>query len=90
MTGDYWHHASQIIRRILEATGPLTPCSECGLVIHDVAEWAHKLGFDRDVAVQMAEHLTPLFGALTSTVFRYLTMERLGYQLPVRIPSSGR
>ena len=47
MTDDYRLHACQIIRRILAATEPLTPCSGCDLVIHDIAERAHKLVFDR-------------------------------------------
>ena len=86
MTDDYRPHACQIIRRILEATEPLTPCAGCGLVIHDVAERAHTLGFDRGVAVQMAEHFDPAVRSSNLNRFPVLDDGTIGIPAPGQDP----
>ena len=86
MTDDYRLDACQIIRRILEVTEPLTACAVCGLVIHDVAERAHKLGFDRGVAVQMAEHFAPAVRSTNLNRFPVLDDGRIGIPAPGQDP----
>ena len=86
MTDDYRRHACQIIRRILEVTEPLTPCAGCGLAIHDVAQRAHKLGFDRGVAVQMAEHFDPAVRSPTLNRFPVLGDGKIGIPDPGQDP----
>ena len=86
MTDDYRCHACRIIRKILEATQPLMPCAECGLVIHDIAQRAHESGFDRGLAMQMAEHFDPAVRSPNLNCFPVLDDGTIGIPAPGQDP----